>query len=311
MDVGQSQLFTSNVTGGTSPYAYRWYLYLSTFGGQFPFPIPGANDSTWTFTPSSLGSYEFFVQVTDSVSSIVNSNNATVTVNPVPSVSISPSSVVMDVNQSQSFTSSVTNGTPPYIYQWYLNYAPVSGATSNGWVFAPTSAGPCTIYVEVNDSVGVQATSNIANVTVNPGTHDVAVTSIAPSKTVIFLGDSTNINVTVANRGNFNETFNVNVFLNVYANTTLLANQIVSSLAPAATTTLNFSWDTTEYLIGPYKITAIAERVLGEIDTDNNALSYGMATVQTGNNCMLIVSNHPGLSTLLPFTINNTRSVAP
>jgi hypothetical protein len=80
------------------------------------------------------------------------------------SVNISPTSVTLNVGQSQLFTSSVSGGASPYVYQWYLNGAAVQGAASSSWTFTPTSAGPYTVYMEVADSVGVQATSNTARV---------------------------------------------------------------------------------------------------------------------------------------------------
>lgn len=121
MDVDQSQLFTSIVSGGTSPYTYQWYLNGS--------PVSGATSPTWTFTPLSNGSYNVYLNVTDNVGIEVKSNVANVIVNRVPSVIISPSSVVMNVNESQLFSSSVSDGTSPYYYQWYLNGNIVSGAT--------------------------------------------------------------------------------------------------------------------------------------------------------------------------------------
>jgi hypothetical protein len=87
---------------------------------------------------------------------------------PELSVSISPTSVTMNVGASQTFTSTVTGGTPPYSYQWYLNDTAVSGATSNSWAFTPTSAGVYPVYLNITDSVGAWKKSNVAHVTVNP-----------------------------------------------------------------------------------------------------------------------------------------------
>jgi parallel beta-helix repeat protein len=72
---------------------------------------------------------------------------------PLPlSVTISPDSATLNVDQSQLFTSSVTGGISPYTYQWYLNDAPVSGATNFTWTFTPALPGSYTIFVVVNDS---------------------------------------------------------------------------------------------------------------------------------------------------------------
>jgi len=178
MDVGQSQLFTSSVSGGTSPYTYQWYL-----NGV---PVSGATSSSWTFSPSSPGSFTVHVNVTDNVGMEAKSNVASVTVNPSLSVSIAPSSVVMDVGQSQLFTSTVSGGTSPYSYQWFLNGAPVSGATNPTWTFTPTSSGSYTVYLRVTDNVGVSTDSNIATVTVNPQLQVI----ISPSSATIYLGQS-------------------------------------------------------------------------------------------------------------------------
>jgi hypothetical protein len=162
MHVGQTKLFTATVSGGTASFLYQWYMNGSA--------VSGATNATWTFTPASAGSYAVYVEVTDAANVTATSNTATATVNAALSVSISPSSVTLNVDQPQLFTSSVSSGTSPYTYQWYLDGIAVPGATFSSWTFTPTSAGSYTIYANVTDSVGVQTTSNTATVTVNiPG----------------------------------------------------------------------------------------------------------------------------------------------
>ena len=70
--VGQSQLFTATSFGGTQPYTYQWYLNDAA--------IPGAIESTYTFTPESADTYQIYVIVTDDVSDTAQSNTAPVTV---------------------------------------------------------------------------------------------------------------------------------------------------------------------------------------------------------------------------------------
>jgi len=160
MDVGQSQLFTSNATGGTPSYTYQWYLNGA--------PVLGATTATWTFAPVSSGSYSVYVNVTDNAGLTAKSNTASAIVGGVLNVIISPASVTMDIGQSQLFTSSVIGGTAPYLYQWYLNGAPVLGATTATWTFAPVSSGSYSVYVNVTDNTGFRVESNSASVTVNP-----------------------------------------------------------------------------------------------------------------------------------------------
>jgi hypothetical protein len=260
------------------------------------FPVSGATGPTWTFTPSSLGSYTVYVQVTDNAGFTVNSNFATVTVNPVLSVTISPSSVVMDVDQSQLFTSTVSGGTSPYSYQWYLNDAPVSGATDANWTFISSSAGSYAVYVNATDNVGVQATSNIAIVTVK--FHDVAVTNVASSKTVVGQGFSATINVTVANQGGQTETFNVTA----YANATVIGLENVT-LTAGSSATVTFTWDTTGFTKGNYTISAYAWPVPGETNTVDNTFVDGWVVV-TSHGWELdftVPTNHP----IVDFAVYN------
>jgi len=137
---------------------------------------------TLTFTETEGGFFqslqtpieERFNRITLKISSVPNlmpgaytfTLNMWVAFTPKLSVTISPSSATLYVGQSQPFTSTVSDGAPPYSYQWYLNGTLVSGATSSTWTFKPTSAGSYSVYVKVTDSLGMVATSNIATVTV-------------------------------------------------------------------------------------------------------------------------------------------------
>ena len=94
----------------------------------------------------------------------VQSNTASVTVDSALIVSISPTSVVINVGQSVTFNSTVSGGTPPYTYQWYLDDSPVPGATNPTWTFTPASPGTYEVYLKVTDQVGETAKSNIASV---------------------------------------------------------------------------------------------------------------------------------------------------
>jgi len=81
-------------------------------------------------------------------------------------VSISPTSASILVGQSITFMSTVSGGYPPYTYQWYLNNAPVSGATSPSWTFTPTTAGIYYVHLKIIDAKGNTARSEAARITV-------------------------------------------------------------------------------------------------------------------------------------------------
>lgn len=104
--------------------------------------------------------------------------------------------------------------------------------------------------------------------------HDVAVTNTASSKSVVCLGYSLNVTVTVADLGNYHETFNVTV----YANTTLFASQNVT-LSNGDSTTITFPWNTSGFPLGNYTISAYAQPVPDETDIADNNFTYGHVTV--------------------------------
>jgi len=154
MDVGQSQTFTSSVSGGTPSYTYQWHLD-GTLVGTAP---------NWAFTPTSPSSYEVYLNVTDDVGVTAKSDVASVTVNPALSVSIFPMFVTIDVGESQLFTSTISGGTSPYTYQWYLNGTAVSDAIHSSWTFTPTTMDYYLIHLRVTDDVNISVESDTASV---------------------------------------------------------------------------------------------------------------------------------------------------
>jgi Tol biopolymer transport system component len=82
------------------------------------------------------------------------------------SVSINPISASIDVGNSVTFTATVSGGTPPYSYQWYLGGNLVFGATSSSWAFTPTTSGIYYVYLKVTDSHGNTIQSETARITV-------------------------------------------------------------------------------------------------------------------------------------------------
>jgi outer membrane protein assembly factor BamB len=89
----------------------------------------------------------------------------TPTISPL-SVSISPLSASIPIGQSASFTSTASGGAPPYSYQWYVDGAPVSDATSALWTFAPTGSGVYYVYLKVTDAEASTSQSDTARITV-------------------------------------------------------------------------------------------------------------------------------------------------
>ncbi len=100
--------------------------------------------------------------------------------------------------------------------------------------------------------------------------HDLAATSITPSRTIVGQGYAVSLNVTVANRGDFPELFNVTAF----AGAIPIATQTVA-LAERQASTFTFTWNTSGYAKGSYTVSAQVDPVSGETQTGDNVISYG------------------------------------
>jgi len=106
-------------------------------------------------------------------------------------------------------------------------------------------------------------------------THDIAITELTPSKTVVEQGYPVSVNITIENQGYFLETFNITA----YYNGTPIGNQTVY-LHAGSSTTSTFTWDTTGVTLGNYTISAYATPVPGEADTIDNTYINGIVTIK-------------------------------
>jgi len=100
---------------------------------------------------------------------------------------------------------------------------------------------------------------------VNMPIHNVAIVNVTPKETVIVQNQTTSINVTVVNEGNYTETFNVTL----YHDSTEIGFQTLT-LNGSKSRVLTFEWNTTGVPYGNYTIKAEASEVSEEADTQDN-----------------------------------------
>ena len=156
-DVGNTVTFSSTASGGTTSYNYTWYVNSVVVGYS----------SSYTASFASSGSNTIKVVLKDAVGNTVSAS-LTETVNSDPSVTISSSQNPTDIGNTVTFTASGSGGTGSYTYQWYLNGAAVSGATSSSYSTSFSSSGTDSLYVVLTDGVSNTAQSSTLSETVNP-----------------------------------------------------------------------------------------------------------------------------------------------
>jgi outer membrane protein assembly factor BamB len=130
------------------------------------------------------------------------------------------------------------------------------------------------------ETPGFIAVIEDAVITSPASVHDIAVTNITTCKDgctpmrVICQNYSAHVNVTVANLGNYTETFN----LILYANLTWIASQggIVSA---GDETTVYLVWNTSGFAFGDYTLSAYAAPVVGETSVGDNNYTDGTVRV--------------------------------
>jgi len=102
------------------------------------------------------------------------------------------------------------------------------------------------------------------------GPHDIGITSVTTSKTIIGQGYDTPVEIMMFNYGNYTENFNITV----YANETIITEIINLEIASRNYTTLFFTWNTTGFAHGNYTIWAYASPVPEETDILDNTKYY-------------------------------------
>ena len=157
VDQGVNVTFTSSASGGSGTYSYQWYVNGVS--------VSGATSGTYTTSFTSTGTESIYVIVTDSLGDSSRSNNLSLTVNLVPTVSTSSNQNPTDAGNSVTFTSSLSGGTGPYSYTWTING--IQESTSSSFSYSFSAAGTYSVNLTVKDSDGKTATASISE-TVNP-----------------------------------------------------------------------------------------------------------------------------------------------
>ncbi|HPT20296.1 MAG TPA: gliding motility-associated C-terminal domain-containing protein, partial [Bacteroidales bacterium] len=165
-------------TGGTPILLYQWYYNTtnSTSGGT---AIQGATSSSYLPPSTSAGTLYYYCIVSaagDGCGTAISST-ATVTVNSIPTATISGTTQVCKGETSPEITFTGASGIPPYTFTYTMNGSTRTIATSAGssvaTLLVPTSTATTYTYVLISvkdgsSSACSQSQSGTAVVTVNP-----------------------------------------------------------------------------------------------------------------------------------------------
>jgi hypothetical protein len=161
------------------------------------------------------------------------------------------------------------------------------------------------VSLRVTDGGGL---NNEKRTTVFVGSiHDVAVDALVLSQSPnINVGEVISIDVTVSNKGDYTESFN----LTLYCDNDVIDSVRLSNLVPHANKNLSFTWDTLGISTGSYMIKAFAGIVPGEFNVANNFLQ---TKVEVVDKCTLTISSSEGGSVTKPgegtFSYNHNTTV--
>jgi parallel beta-helix repeat protein len=141
------------------------------------------------------------------------------------------------------------------------------------------------------------------------GPHDIGITNVTLSKTIVSPGYNSNVTVKVINYGIYTETFN----LTLYANTTII-QKISVVLTSRNSTNVVYNWQTSGFAKGNYTIKAYASPVPGETYTKDNTFVGGWIFVLSSGHDVAIkgISCNPAVgqnfSSPIKVTVMNVGS---
>jgi hypothetical protein len=165
IDLTQVLTLTAVVSGGSGVSSNWGYVWTG-----LPPGCTTSNSSVFTCTPTSNGTYNVGVTVTDSVThQMTSSAPAAVGVNPDPTVFQFTSSAGSNITTGYNFTLSVlmSNGTSPFSYSYTGLFASCTGVKNATVVCKAGSPGNYTFGVTATDAVGWASTASL-NLTVTP-----------------------------------------------------------------------------------------------------------------------------------------------
>ncbi|MGA8026351.1 MAG: putative Ig domain-containing protein [Bryobacteraceae bacterium] len=159
-EVGVAYSVTCRVSNGTSPYT--WSISSGSLPAGIKLSSTTGSSITISGAPTSSGPYSYAVQVADSASQTAQQSYSG-TINPLPSISCTPTTGPTQVGVGYSATCTASGGTSPYTWSISAGSLPagikMSSTTGSSITISgtPTTAGPYSYTVQVADQASKTA----------------------------------------------------------------------------------------------------------------------------------------------------------
>jgi hypothetical protein len=166
--LGAASITLTVTAAGTAPLAYQWYIGSR---GNTSAPIAGATGTQVTVQPASTTTY--WVRVTNACTPAADSDEAIITVNNCPAVSISSLSPNVALIEGQPATLSVVASGGTLHYQWFNGASGVTASpipSGTGPAISVTPASTSSYWVRVSNDCGASNASDTITVSVTPCT---------------------------------------------------------------------------------------------------------------------------------------------
>src|SRR5207302_1963561 len=158
VDLGQTVTFAVEATGGSTDYTYEWM--------NLPPGCNSGNTASISCQPTTTGTFEVAVNITDSNGFTISSSPVMITVNPDPTANIIASPPSIDLGQTLAVTLLVHGGPGPFSYSFTMLPPGCGTSTSPELSCTPSALGNYTVEGFVSDATG-QTYIGYLSVTVN------------------------------------------------------------------------------------------------------------------------------------------------
>jgi len=285
-----------------------------TFDASTSYDPDGTTESwDWNFGDGVIGSGEvvqhsfttngtYIVAMTvKDDEQLANSTQKTITVIDYPAASFSYSPEEPLVDHTVTFDATASNPVGGTITEYAWKFGDGQIGTGATITHSYSTTGTFTVNLTVTDSEGL---ANSTTKAIIVKIHDIAITSLTATPSAVKIGETVTIQITVANKGNFTESFTVTA----YVNGTEIETKSITGLTAGNSQPLTYSWNTASATPNTYTFSANTSTIAEETRRNDNIRVGGTVNVQKKISALTIDATSMTLTVGTATTITGTLS---